>query len=74
MTSDVALADQLADRISELLDDQPIDVAATALTVNLAAVIAGYGARGRDAAETSIVALLRTRIAQLVEAGLDTSN
>jgi hypothetical protein len=62
-------AEQLANRIAELLDSYPLDVAATALAMNLASVIAGYGHRGRDSAERQITTLLRLRVQQLFDAG-----
>ena len=63
--------EQLANRIDALLATEPLDVAATALTLNLASVIAGYGLRGRDAAERQITSLLHARVQQLVDAGAE---
>lgn len=59
----------LANQIAEQLDGAPFDVSASALVMNLASVIAGYGPRGRAEAEAQFTALLHSRVAQLVDAG-----
>ncbi len=60
-----ALANQIADQ----LDGAPFDVSASALVMNLASVIAGYGPRGRAEAQAQFTALLHSRVVQLVNAG-----
>lgn len=59
----------LAARVSGLVQDEPLDVAGAALSLNLAAVIAGYAPVSRPPASAAFAELIRQRVEQLAAAG-----
>lgn len=65
--------EQLANLLAVRLADAPLDDMGAALVLNLASVITGYGPR-RHTARAQFVALLDTRIEQLVAAGIDSTH
>lgn len=64
-------AQDLADRIAAVCDGACLGDQGTALSLNLAAVIAGYAPADRGAATTAFHSLMSQRVDQLVRAGLD---
>ena len=69
MTDSTSTLEQLANDIAARLEGAPLDVAASALVLNLACVVTAYGPATRDTACDQFTALLHTRIKQLTDAG-----
>lgn len=62
-------AEALANLIAGVLEGHSLDIAATALALNLAGVIAGYPLRDRDQVERQVTGLLHDRVVRLRDAG-----
>jgi hypothetical protein len=65
MSADVQ---QLADRIAQVCEGEPLGVQGTALSLNLAAVVAGYAPPKREAVSQAFAELVRNRVDQLAVA------
>ena len=65
--------EQLANLLAVRLGDAPLDEMGAALVLCLASVITGYGPAQRDSAHGQFVSLLDLRLAQLAQAGVETT-
>jgi hypothetical protein len=63
------LSFDLAEQLLKIVGEYNLDVGGTALTITLAAVVAGYPASARAGALAQFIELLTQRLEQLIEAG-----